>query len=135
MSINFLSVNANGLNHPAKWSSLWKTELSDGCDILCVQETHFTLDKAPQCAHKNFPHIFKADYMCKQRGVLIAVRDSLTFTLLKCYSDPEGRYIILVCTLDNVTYTLVNIYAPNVIKMKFHKRVLKKISELQRGAL
>lgn len=126
MSINFLSVNANGLNHLAKRSSMWKTGLSNGCDVLCVQETHFALDNAPQCQHKNFPHIFKADYTCKQRGVLIAIRDSLTFNLLNCYSDPGGRYIIMVCTLDNVTYTLVNIYAPNNRQMRFHKSVLKK---------
>lgn len=134
MSINLLSINANGLNHPAKRSSLWKTTLSGGYNILCVQETHFVLDNAPQCKHKNFPHVFKADYICKQRGVLIAVRDTLAFSLLQSYIDPGGRYIILVCTLDDINYTIVNVYAPNARQMQFHK-VLKKIRELQNGHL
>lgn len=126
MSINLLSINANGLNHPAKRSSLWKTTLSGGYNILCVQETHFVLDNAPQCKHKNFPHVFKADYICKQRGVLIAVRDTLAFSLLQSYIDPGGRYDILVCTLDDINYTIVNVYAPNARQMQFHKKVLKK---------
>lgn len=133
MSINFLTINTNGLNHPAKRASMWKTALSTGCDILCIQETHFACDSAPQCQHKSFPHIFKADYSRKQRGVLIAIRDTLAFKLLNSYSDPEGRFFILVCTLDNVTYTLVNICAPNNRQMKFHKATLKKIHEMQKG--
>lgn len=131
MSINVLTINVKGLNHPAKRASLWKTMLSHGSDVLCVQETHFAQDATPICQHKSFPHIYKAYFSWKQRGILIAIRDTVSFQQHSCTLDPEGRYIIIVCTIDNVVYTLVNLYAPNRRQTKFLKATLKKIRLVQ----
>lgn len=131
MDINILSINAKGLNHPAKRASLWKTTLTHNSDILCFQETHFAHDNTPYCQHKSFSHIYKACYSRKQRGVLIAIKDTVSFQLQNCILDPEGRYIILLCTIENTTYTIVTLYAPNQRQMSFLKAMLKRIKGVQ----
>ena len=94
------------------------------CDILCVQETHFLTTAAPVCKHRHFNQVFSAPFTSKQRGVLIAVKDSTSFQLKKSVLDPEGRYIILICTINNVMFTLINVYAPNVHQMRFFRKLM-----------
>lgn len=135
MDIKILSINAKGLNHPAKRASLWKTALAHNSDIICVQEMYFAQDKTPYCQNKLFPHIYKTCYSKKQRGVLIAIRDTVNFQLQDCILDPEGRYVILLCTIDNTVYTIATVYAPNQRQMAFLKATLKKIKSVQQGHL
>lgn len=113
MPINVLSINAHGLNHPVERQSLWQTAQTHYSDIVCVQDTHFSSIAPPKCSNKHFLHIYQASFPAKKRGVLIAIRDSLTFQLQHSLLDPNGLYIILVCSINKVTYTLLNIYAPN----------------------
>lgn len=49
--------------------------------------------------------------------------------------DPEGRYIILVCTINKETYTLINLYAPNAHQTHFIRKVLRLANPLQKGHL
>ena len=135
MAINILSLNSKGLNHPVKRALLWNTAISHHSDILCTQETHFALNATPRCQHKSFPHVFNACYTKKQRGVMIAIRDSLAFQLHKCILDPEGRFIILVCTVEHVQYTIVNVYAPNTKQIRFLKGVMKETRKVQQRHL
>lgn len=124
MDINILSLNAKGLNHPAKCASLWKTAVSQKSDVLCVQETHFAQNASPNCSHRQFPHVFQTSYTKNQRGVMIVIQNTVSFQLQNCVLDPEGRYIFLLCTINNVPYTLVSIYAPNHRQMHFLKKAL-----------
>lgn len=135
MSLTIVSLNTKGLNHPAKRSSLWKTALSLKSDVLCVQETHFAQDSSPSCQYKLFPHIFKSCCMRKQRGVLIAIRNTVSFQFQKIIMDTEGRYIISLCMINSTQHTLVSLYASNQQKMSFFKSLLKKAKNLQKGHL
>lgn len=114
-----MSFNVRGLNSPYKRRVLWKTAMDANCDILCAQETHFSSNKPPKCTHPKFQQVFTANDDTNKNGVLIAVRDRLTFSLLQVHVDPRSRFIILVADMDHVTYTLVNLYAPNVRALKF----------------
>lgn len=135
MGVTFLSVNSKGLNHPAKWKSLWSEALNFKSDILCAQETHFCAAAQPKCSHKNFLYIFTANAETKKRGVLTAVRDTVTFQLHEEIKDPGGRYLILICNINSTLYTIVNIYTPNSHQLKFINKMLKKIESLRKGAL
>lgn len=135
MTITFLTMNVRGLNHPAKCRSLWKEATQNNCDILCAQETHFNIHAQPSCSNPKFPHIFFASADTKKRGVLTAVRDTVAFHLNKEISDPRGRYHVLICDINSTTYTVVNVYAPNVHQTRFLHRILKKISQIRQGYL
>lgn len=133
MPLTILSLNTNGLNHPAKRHSLWKTAAELHCDILCVQETHLIPHHSSLCKNHQFPHIFHASHSLKTRGVMIAIKNTVDFHLLDVLTDPEGRYIILICTINKVTYSIINVYAPNFRQMKFLRKVLKAARPIQKG--
>lgn len=124
MTIKVISLNAHGLNSPYKRKAMWQeTKLLKG-DILCTQETHFSRDKQPKCSDKAFPHI-----------TMIIVNKSVTFQSHAVITDPKGRYIILVCEINNVKYTLVNLYAPNKAQVTFLRSLYKKMTKHKVGSL
>lgn len=135
MPLNILSLNAKGLNHPAKRHSLWLTAEKMQSDILCIQETHLLPSSTTLCTNSKFPQIYHATYSTKKRGVLIAIKKDVDFHLLQCISDPNGRYIILICTINKTTYTILNVYAPNSQQMKFLRSVLHKANKVRQGHL
>lgn len=67
--------------------------------------------------------------------VFIAIRKTVVFQEALVIKDPAGHYIILVCLLNNIPFTFVNVYAPNVGQVRFLKRVLAKTEELKKGHL
>lgn len=82
-----------------------------------------------------FPFIFNANADTKQKGVMIAIRDTVAFKTHKTICDPQGRFIILICDINSTTYTIVNIYAPNTRQIKFFHKVIRKIRTEQKGLL
>lgn len=116
--------NVRGLNSPYKRRALWKTAMDPQCDVLCVQETRFSSVKSPKCTHAKFPHVFMAKHTSKKNGVLIAIKDTISFSILQEHADPHRRYLILVAEMGHVTYTLVNLYAPNVRSLRFIRKVI-----------
>lgn len=130
-----MSHNVRGLNSPHKHRALWKTAIDIKCDILCAQETHFSSIKPPKYTQVKFPHIFTAIDTSKKNGVLIAIKDTVTFSLLQDYVDPQGRFIISVTEMDHAVYTLVNLYSPNVKSFQFICKVIKLAKTLQKGKL
>lgn len=93
MTLNVLSINVKGLNHPMKRKSLWKEALLYNSDILCAQETHFSSLAPPKW---NYPFVFTANAYSETKGVLIAIRDTVAFTLHKAIIDPQVRFLILI---------------------------------------
>lgn len=135
MPINILSINAKGLNHPVKRKSLWREALLHHSDIICAQEPHFNNQAPPKCSHKSFPHVFTTNADSKTKGVLTAICDSVAFTLHEQIQDPLGRFLILICELNSITYTLVNIYSPNKHQVHFFNKRMKKVKSHKKGLL
>lgn len=86
--------------------SLWKEVLRLKVDILCVQETHYHTNHTLNLQNKLFPHIYTASASLKQRGVLIAIKNAVVFSLKELHTGPEGRYLIIICELNNKLYTV-----------------------------
>lgn len=133
MAVNFLSINAKGLNSPFKRSMLWKDVRTCGADIVCVQETHFKSSSPLRLQNRSFPHVFAARSEKKKAGVLVAIKDSVTFLLHRVCVDPGGRFIILLCDINNETYTIVNIYAPNSRQISFLHKIWRKVERVKKG--
>lgn len=105
MPIILVSLNAHGLNSPFKHR---KEAMKLHTNVFCIQETHFCASKAPQCSHRLFPYVFTAHAPVKKNGVLISISSSVVFTMQEVHTDPKG------CNINNVLYTIVNLYVPNV---------------------
>ncbi|XP_053567766.1 ventricular zone-expressed PH domain-containing protein homolog 1 [Bombina bombina] len=50
-------------------------------------------------------------------------------------TDPEGRFLVLVCRLNSQLFTLVNVYAPNQGQIKILRRILHLVEGLRQGTL
>lgn len=133
MAVNLLSINAKCLNTPFKRAMLWKEARACNADIICVQETHFKQSSPIRLRHRSFPHIYIASSEKKRAGVLVAVRDSLAFQLHHSHVDPGGRFIILICDIDNIRCTIVNVYAPNTRQISFLNRLRKRVGKIKQG--
>lgn len=105
--------------------------------IFCAYKNPtFYLTIHPFLKHKNYPNVFFASASEKKhRGVAVAIRDLVGFTLRGWISDPAGRYLILVGEINNRIYTLVNLYAPNAHQLRFFHRLLRKIDKVKKGAV
>lgn len=66
---------------------------------------------------------------------MIALRDTLDFQQLEVSIDPEGRFIILVCSINKQIFTLINVYAPNVHQIRFLRKVFRTAKPLKQGRL
>lgn len=135
MPVKIISINANGLNHPAKRYALWKEAKTSNADIISVQETHFQTSNYPKCSNKNFPYIYLATSPTKKRGILVAIKNTVDWQVKDTVIDPEGRYVIITGTLNNMPITLASIYTPNTHQLRFLKRTLKVISRIKYGDL
>lgn len=118
MTLNVLSIIVKGLNHPMKCKSLWKEQHS---------LMHFSSLVSPKCLHRNYPFVFIANAESKTRGVLIAIRDTVAFTLHEEIIDPQGRFLSLICDLNSTTYTIATVYSLNKHQVHFFNKLMKKI--------
>lgn len=133
MAHNFLSFNAKGLNSPFKRNTLIKELLSQKTNILFAQETPFSTPQALRLPINNFSTVLRADRPSEKRGVLIAIKDTIQFQQEQLIFDLMARFIILVCLLDSVSYTLVHVYTPNVHQIRFLSKVLAKMKSVCQG--
>ena len=53
--------------------------------------------------------------------------NNFNFQILKSFSDPEGRFVMVDIKLESKILTLVNIYAPNEGKPTFFQNVLNQL--------
>lgn len=113
---------------------MWSEAQRLKSDILCIQETNFHAAKVPKCSHRLYLHVFFANAEAKRNGVLIAIKNTIAFTLYEILTDLNGCYIILVCTLNNVMYTIVSVYAPNQGQLSLRK-LFSKVKSGSKGTL
>ena len=53
---------------------------------------------------------------------------NFNFQILKFFSDPEGRFVMVDIKLESKIFkTLVNIYAPNEEKLTFFQNILNQL--------
>lgn len=71
----------------------------------------------------------------KKEGVLIAVKNTVGFSLHESICDPEGKYLILTCDINNRPFTVVNASTANSHQIRFAHKLSCKISKVKRGSL
>ena len=130
------SLNANGLNIPAKRGQILHFFKKQRIDVLFLQETHFKKTYTPTIKNYFYRNWFNSCTPLKrEKGVSIVISKNVTFKKLDCISDPEGRYILLKGTIDDKIYTFANIYAPNDRQISFLKNVFEALEPFLEGSL
>lgn len=135
MTLNWLSLNVQGMNSPQKRVKIFKYLKQQKIDIACLQETHFSTTSCPKYFAAHYPQVFLANASTKHRGVLIAISKTVPFICSKQIADPNGRYLILQGTVQDNEVTIMSYYAPNTNPGPFLSHVCSLLRPHQRGTL
>lgn len=62
-------------------------------------------------------------------------KGTLALQLKTTITDPEGRYIIVMCHINAQPYTVVALYAPKSHQVSLIRKLLKQVSTVNHGHL
>ncbi|CAH2250624.1 Hypothetical predicted protein [Pelobates cultripes] len=99
------------------------------------EETHFRKSDPCRFGIKQFPYQFHATSDTKSKGVSTLISGQVSFYLIKKVADAKRRFLIIIALINDVKYTIGNIYAPNDHQRDFLIKILAKIDKIQQGFL
>lgn len=102
--VEILSWNIRGLEDKVKKHTFFATIMQYNPAIVFLQETHLGGDTTSLFHKYKFPYQYHATYSTYGRGVSVLAAPSVQFSCKQCILDDEGRYIRLLCTLNNKSF-------------------------------
>ena len=125
------SLNVRGLRNSSKKKKIYQYLRDHDLDICMLQETH--CDKKSENLWSNIwgNKCIYANGETNSRGVAILFTKKTKKCVHEIHRDIEGRYLICKLSLNNETYALANIYAPNDDNPVFFRQVIDKVNEMQ----
>ena len=113
LEVTLASINCRGLSELKKRRDVLQFMRNQEYDILFLQDTHLTEESS-----KYFDSLWKGKsyHSChsnRSRGVSILIKHSLQHELIKVQHADYGNFIMVICKIGTLTYSLANIYGPN----------------------
>ncbi|CAH2328055.1 Hypothetical predicted protein, partial [Pelobates cultripes] len=134
--LNFLSLNAKGLNSSEKRSHALHLCQKARAHVVYLQETHFKIDSIPKlCNHIYTQGFYSNNPDGKSKGTAILLHKSIPFVADSTTTDNSGRYVFVRGKILDETYTFANIYAPNTRQDKFLQDTLRALHDFTTGCL
>ena len=130
MKLNLATYNGRGLANSKKRREVFHYLNSKDYNIIFMQETHTIPANENVWRSEWGGSIYYAHGTSNARGAAILIKKSASIKVSKSISDPNGRYVILKCKINNEPYVLADIYGPNVDNQQFYHDLLEKIDEL-----
>ena len=126
--VKIISQNVFGLKDNLKRRQVFMY-FREKADIVCFQETHTTkIDE--QCFRNEWRGVcFFAHGTNKSGSVFIGFRTSLPVNVQATVSDPEGRFIIVQCSIEEKQFVIVSLYAPNKDSPEFFMSLFNQIEQ------
>lgn len=88
-----------------------------------IQEAHCTENKSNIWRAEWGYQAFFSSCTSAKAGVGILFNNNFNLKVLKTYSDPDGRFIIIDIETDERKLTLANIYAPNDDNPSYFRKI------------
>lgn len=120
MAFKMYLLSLKSLNSPFKMQMHWKEACNLKCDTICYQATHFDSCKPPIFRYRQLPHSWRMVNLKREEWPLPLK------TLFNLLIWRPSSFIILICEINQVKYTLVNLYLPNTKQISFLNKILKK---------
>ena len=112
-AIFFLSWNVRGINDETKRKSVFRFLRNTKSSVMLLQETYSTKEVETRWTREWGNRIIFAHGTNHSKGVMILFKIGIDFEIKSCYRDTNGRFIICVLTINDMLYTISNIYAPD----------------------
>ena len=128
--LKLLSLNTRGLRDNCKRKKMFTYLKTQKADIYFLQETH-SCDKDAFMWNSMWGNecIFSHG-ASNARGVGILLSKKIKNTICEIRRDLNGRYVMVKLIVNDSSYCLANIYAPNTDNPEFFEEVFVKIKEL-----
>lgn len=127
-TINFHTLNVRSIAQNKKRKAIFKWLQEKHKGIIFLQETHSVPNN--DWDRDWAGNMILAHGTSKSCGVAILISPGITFDLTEVQSDPEGRYLIIKCILENEAFTLINTYFPTKDHQKEQIKLLEKIQNI-----
>ena len=122
------SIDCNGLRNRLKRDSVINWIENKPEDIVVLQETHSTLDIESQWKRSWAGHIFFNHGTSNSTGTCIMVKSGASHVKLGNHVIVvPGRVHYLEFDIENVSYCLVNIYAPNSDDLPMFENIFSEV--------
>ena len=108
-----VSLNVKGMSNFQKRRTMFTWCRKRKADIIFLQETHSTVITETQWKNEWGAEIITSHGSSNARGVAILIKAGFDCSIHQQILDPMGRYIIVKAVIQDKTYVLINIYAPN----------------------
>ena len=129
--IKIISANCQGLHDFKKRKDVLHFYRQQKCNILCLQDTHFTQDMESDIRNEWGYDVYFNSYSSNSRGVAIFFNNDFEFTVHKDIIDDTGNFIALDLTIENQRLSLISIYGPNEDNPEFYGKIAEIIDELE----
>ena len=117
------SFNVRGLSNTMKRRETFRWLNMKKYAVYFLQEVHCKKNKEHiRSAERGYSAIFSS-FLSASAGACVLFNNNFNLQILKSFSDPEGRFVMVDIKLENKISTLVNIYAPNEDKPTFLQNV------------
>ncbi|KAF7646296.1 hypothetical protein LDENG_00190330, partial [Lucifuga dentata] len=111
--IIFVSWNVKGLGQAVKRGKVFSHLKSLSADVIFLQETHIKVTEQRRLRCSWISQVYQSPFTSKAHGVAILFRKNIPFQLSSLSTDPCGRYIIILGTINSFPVTLLSIYGPS----------------------
>ena len=125
------SLNVRGLSNFKKRRIIFSWCRKMKSDIVFLQETHSTQEVEKQWQREWGGKMLFSHGANNARGVMILVRNGFDFNVETVKIDKQGRFLVVKGKIQDVEYTVVNIYAPNkdACSRKFFDNLQRVLSD------
>ncbi len=103
-------------------------------DICLLQETHSTREKENIWISEWGNKIYFSHGTSNSRGVCILFRPGFNYTVHDKKGDEDGRVLCLDIEIEDIKFTLSNIYAPNEDDQEFFKHVFEIVEQFDNSS-
>ena len=111
--IKIVSMNVRGINEYNKRKKSFAFLKKKCPDVICIQETHCQIEYEELWKNQVGFEIIFSNGTSSSRGVATCIKKSSDIKIVKISKDQQGRILIVDVDLQNVVFTIVNLYAPN----------------------
>ena len=108
-----VSLNVRGIRSFEKRKAVLNCLYKSEADICFLQETYSTPENVNTWKQQWKGDTFFAHGNSHSKGTMILVKEQLDFKLISLKTDSLGRYIFLETEIQDSSFFLLNIYAPN----------------------
>lgn len=127
--VKIISINCQGLHDYKKRKDVFQFYRQQKCNILCLQDTHFTEDMENDITNEWGYTAYFNSFSSQSRGVAILFNNNFDFIVHRKKSDDTGNFLALDLTIENSRISLITIYEPNEDDPNFYEKITDTFEE------